>query len=86
MEIHMPEELRLRVVELRSRIKGQEAKVLREASTQTDAASAEMADLEAELDTIVASDCIYCGSIMIDSITQPFVTKEDAGDVVEWSC
>ncbi len=29
--------------------------------------------LKAEIETILGSDCLYCGEIMINSIDQPFI-------------
>mmetsp|Transcript_65351 Transcript_65351/g.142544 ORF Transcript_65351/g.142544 Transcript_65351/m.142544 type:complete len:361 (+) Transcript_65351:249-1331(+) len=37
-----------------------------------------------ELDELIASECIFCGDIMIDSITEPFVTINDAEENATW--
>jgi len=39
--------------------------------------------LLAELDDIVASECVYCGDIMIRSIDQPFILPEESNLVME---
>jgi hypothetical protein len=53
------------------------------ASRADDPASA-AATLQAELDEIVASECLFCGQVMIDSVGAPFV--DDDGDATshEW--
>jgi hypothetical protein len=33
--------------------------------------------LQAELDDLVASECIYCGFYMINSIDKPFLEEDD---------
>lgn len=41
--------------------------------------------LRAELDDIIAAECIYCGSIMIDLIDKPFISDEDWDEVnAQW--
>lgn len=40
--------------------------------------------LKSQLDDIVASECVYCGKIMIDLIDKPFVTEFDAGELAKW--
>lgn len=33
--------------------------------------------LKAEIETILGSDCLFCGEIMINSIDQPFIVDWD---------
>lgn len=33
--------------------------------------------LKTEIETILGSDCLYCGEIMINSIDQPFIVDWD---------
>ncbi len=36
------------------------------------------------MDDLVAAECIHCGEIMINSITKPFVTEDDAELIRSW--
>ena len=40
--------------------------------------------LQAELDEYVASECPFCGSIMINSIVEPFGLEEDCSYGDDW--
>ncbi len=40
--------------------------------------------LKDELDDYIASECLLCGSIMIDRISQPFVSMNDA-EIGSWA-
>lgn len=40
--------------------------------------------LKNEYGDIIASECLYCGNIMIDSIDQPFVSTEESNTVNSW--
>lgn len=37
-----------------------------------------------ELDDIIASECLYCGEVMIKSIADPFVKPDDV-EVYSWT-
>jgi len=40
--------------------------------------------LKDELDDYIASECIYCGDVMIKSIAEPFISPEDQMDIASW--
>lgn len=39
--------------------------------------------LRTELDDMVASECLFCGTAMIRTIERPFVSSESEADVIE---
>lgn len=41
--------------------------------------------LRAELDSTIASECLLCGNVMIQSITLPFISKEEEEEAKQWS-
>ena len=41
--------------------------------------------LQAELDSIIAAECPLCGNVMIQSINQPFISKEEEEEAKLWS-
>ena len=41
--------------------------------------------LQAELDAIIAAECPLCGNVMIKSITQSFISKEEEAETELWS-
>lgn len=41
-------------------------------------------ELEAELDELVASQCLYCGDYMIDTINQPFISSKESEELEGW--
>ena len=41
--------------------------------------------LQAELDNIIAAECPLCGSVMIQSINKPFISKEEEEEALLWS-
>ena len=41
--------------------------------------------LVADLDAIIAAECPLCGSVMIQSINQPFISKEEEAEASLWS-
>ncbi|KAJ3071653.1 hypothetical protein HK102_006394 [Quaeritorhiza haematococci] len=41
--------------------------------------------LKEELDEMVASECPYCGEIMVRSIDKPFIGDEEMGTVASWA-
>lgn len=46
----------------------------------------EMRDkLQSEIDGIVAAECPLCGSVMIQSINKPFISKEEEEEAALWS-
>ncbi|KAI8074843.1 Pep3/Vps18/deep orange family-domain-containing protein [Gongronella butleri] len=48
--------------------------------------STRIGQLKAELDDIVAEECVYCGDIMIDTIDQPFLSVVDDAHVIhDWA-
>ena len=41
--------------------------------------------LRSELDDLIASECVFCGDIMVKSIDKPFIADEDFDRVLaEW--
>jgi len=40
-------------------------------------------NLKEELDKLVASECVYCGDVMIRMVDKPFVTDEDYDSVIQ---
>ncbi|CAK9083715.1 unnamed protein product [Durusdinium trenchii] len=42
-----------------------------------------LAEVEDELDGLLAEDCPFCGQLMIDTITKPFLDPNDEGDAEE---
>lgn len=51
----------------------------KQSTNETDQPSAvsERELVQSKLDSIVASECIYCGEVMIKTITMPFITQDD---------
>eukprot|EP00927_Polykrikos_kofoidii_P006725 TRINITY_DN12718_c0_g1_i1.p1 TRINITY_DN12718_c0_g1~~TRINITY_DN12718_c0_g1_i1.p1 ORF type:complete len:1121 (-),score=260.65 TRINITY_DN12718_c0_g1_i1:52-3384(-) len=45
----------------------------------------EIAEVEDELDGILADDCPLCGQLMIKSIRRPFIDPEDVAEAETWS-
>jgi tetratricopeptide (TPR) repeat protein len=43
-------------------------------------------ELRAELDEVVASECVFCGEAMLRTIDQPFITAADKSIVESWVC
>ena len=41
--------------------------------------------LQAELDNIIEAECPLCGSVMIQSINKPFISKEEEAEASLWS-
>ena len=41
--------------------------------------------LMADLDAVIAAECPLCGSVMIQSINQPFISKEEEAEASLWS-
>ena len=41
--------------------------------------------LQSEMDAIVAAECPLCGSVMIQSINKPFISKEEENEAMLWS-
>lgn len=41
--------------------------------------------LQSELDLIIAAECPLCGSVMIQSINKPFISKEEEEEALLWS-
>ncbi|XP_066588166.1 vacuolar protein sorting-associated protein 18 homolog [Prorops nasuta] len=42
--------------------------------------------IKADIDDLIASECLYCGELMIDSIDKPFIEEEDYERVMkEWA-
>lgn len=41
--------------------------------------------LQTELDTIIAAECPLCGSVMIQSVNKPFISKEEEEEALMWS-
>lgn len=39
----------------------------------------------AEVDAIIAAECPLCGSVMIQSINQPFISKEEKEEADRWT-
>jgi vacuolar protein sorting-associated protein 18 len=48
-------------------------------------APSELEQLETELDEAIADECLYCGTITIDSIDRPFVFNEEKDEIRAWS-
>eukprot|EP00744_Colponema_vietnamica_P014027 GILI01019658.1.p1 GENE.GILI01019658.1~~GILI01019658.1.p1 ORF type:complete len:1004 (-),score=186.70 GILI01019658.1:136-3078(-) len=42
-------------------------------------------DLKSTLDSILASECFLCGSFMIKSVKEPFISTEDRAEVQSWA-
>jgi hypothetical protein len=41
--------------------------------------------LKDELDDFIASDCIFCGDIMIKSIAEPFIGTDEYSAIASWT-
>ena len=67
----------MKVDELLNKLRGLNA------SSQSDS---EMRDkIQSEIDSVVAAECPLCGSIMIQSINKPFISKEEEEEAALWS-
>lgn len=40
--------------------------------------------LQNTLDSIIASECLYCGEMMIRSVFQPFISDKERTEAEEW--
>nr|XP_022303010.1 vacuolar protein sorting-associated protein 18 homolog [Crassostrea virginica] len=72
---------RQRVEELQRKVAENEDARTMSVAMRADNPSDRSKDTKAELDDLVASECIYCGDIMVRSIDQPFV-DEDESDLI----
>lgn len=46
----------------------------------------EMRDkIQSEIDGVVAAECPLCGSVMIQSINKPFISKEEEEEAALWN-
>jgi len=95
---HLPVSVRARASELQRRIAAQQSSVEPSPShtspgtlhTSLASTTASLAvpviqpehSLKAELDELVASECVYCGDVMIRMIDKPFVNDEDYEAVI----
>ena len=52
-------------------------------SSQSD--QEEREKIQSEIDGIVAAECPLCGSVMIQSINMPFISKEEEEEASMWS-
>ncbi|CAH3168704.1 unnamed protein product, partial [Porites lobata] len=52
-------------------------------SDSATATPASRESLKNELDDLIASECLYCGEIMIRTIDQPFILPEEYNSVLE---
>ncbi|XP_011498125.1 PREDICTED: vacuolar protein sorting-associated protein 18 homolog isoform X2 [Ceratosolen solmsi marchali] len=56
------------------------------ADSGTSASLSTKEQIKADIDELVASECLYCGDLMIDSIDKPFIEEEDYERVMkEWA-
>jgi len=53
-------------------------------STSLDVSLTPAEQYKAELDSLIAAECINCGDIMIDSISLPFVQQKDEAEMRSW--
>ena len=74
---HLTASEKVKVDELLNTLRGLNA------SSQSDS---EMRDkIQSEIDSVVAAECPLCGSIMIQSINKPFISKEEEEEAALWS-
>ena len=92
---HLPASVRSRATELQRRITSdatggtqQGSATLQGGLHQTAATLAsvpgagEPSSLKSELDDLVASECVYCGDVMIRMVDKPFISDQDYDTVV----
>ena len=41
--------------------------------------------IQSEIDGVVAAECPLCGSVMIQSINKPFISKEEEEEAALWN-
>ncbi|KAJ8667382.1 hypothetical protein QAD02_009044 [Eretmocerus hayati] len=89
----LPLESQLRLADLQHQLtQQQQQQQTLAAAAQSDAVSSNSASLcsreqlKADIDDLVASECLYCGELMIDSIDKPFIEEGDYDRVMkEWA-
>ena len=76
---HLSAADKAKVKELQDRLRQFNASAL----SQTDQEARDK--LMADLDAVIAAECPLCGSVMIQSINQPFISKEEEAEASLWS-
>ena len=76
---HLSAADKAKVKELQDRLRQFNASAL----SQTDQEARDK--LMADLDAVIAAVCPLCGSVMIQSINQPFISKEEEAEASLWS-
>ena len=58
---------------------------LRNVGSSSPSDQEEREKIQSEIDGIVAAECPLCGSVMIQSINTPFISKEEEEEASMWS-
>jgi len=79
---HLPAAVGARASELQRRIAAHSDPSPTHAASTASPVQQEQS-LKEELDQLVASECVYCGDVMIRMVDKPFVTDEDYESVIQ---
>jgi hypothetical protein len=46
--------------------------------------AAQVGKLKDELDELISAECLYCGEMMVTSVSQPFFDERDTAEIKSW--